>query len=73
MVKEERLCSKQFLEENNRLPVTMYKNNSRDSSNSKDCSPIQLSFNLIGMKTTVGFYSFTNRCASLIRYKRWKI
>ena len=39
----------------------MYKNNSRDSSNIKGCSPFQLSCNLIGKCHAVGYYSYTNR------------
>ena len=36
---------------------TMHKNNSRNSSNSKECSPVQLSCNLIGKCHTVGYLS----------------
>jgi hypothetical protein len=39
----------------------MYKNNSRDSSKFKGCSPLQLLCNLTGMKHAVGYYSYTNR------------
>ena len=41
--------------------VTMYKNNSRDSSNSGGCSPLQLSCNLTGKCPAVGYYSYTIR------------
>ncbi len=33
----------------------MYKNNSRDSSKFKGCSPLQLSCNLKGMKPAIGY------------------
>ena len=39
----------------------MYKNNSRDSSKFKVCSPLQLSSNLISMEPAVGYYSYTKR------------
>jgi len=39
----------------------MYKNNSRFSSNSEGCSPLQPMCNLTGMKTAIGYYSYTNR------------
>lgn len=39
----------------------MYKNNSRDKSKSKACSPLQLSCNLTGKWHAVGYYSYTNR------------
>jgi len=44
-------CSKlkeKMTEMNKHQAVTMYKNNSRDSSKFKGCSPLQLSCNLIG-------------------------
>jgi hypothetical protein len=41
--------------------ITMYKNNSRDSSNIKGCSPLHLSSNLTGMKPAIGYYSYTQR------------
>ena len=41
--------------------TTMYKNNSRNSSDFKDCEPLQLSCNLTGMKPAIGYYSYTNR------------
>ncbi len=40
----------------------MYKNNSRDSSKLKGCSPLQLFCNLKGMKPAIGYYSYTERC-----------
>jgi len=40
---------------------TMYKNNSRDSSKFKGCSPLQLSCNLIGLKHAICYYSHTER------------
>ena len=43
-------------------PLTMYKNNSRDSSKFKGCSPLQLSCNLTGKCHAVGYYSYTLRC-----------
>jgi hypothetical protein len=39
----------------------MYKNNSRDSSKFKGCSPLQLSCNLTGKYHAIGYYSYTNR------------
>ncbi len=39
----------------------MYKNNSRDSSKIKGCSPLQLSCNLTGKGNAVGYYSYTKR------------
>lgn len=39
----------------------MYKNTSRDSSKFKDYSPLQLSCNLIGMLSAIGYYSYTQR------------
>jgi hypothetical protein len=41
--------------------ITMYKNNSRDVSKFKGCSPLQLSYNLIGLKSEIGYYSYTYR------------
>ncbi len=43
---------------NNDRP-TMYKNNSRDSSELGVCSPLQLSCNLTGKCHVVGYYSYT--------------
>ena len=42
----------------------MYKNNSRNSSKFKDCSPLQLYRNLKDLSTAIGYYSYTNRYAS---------
>ncbi|PKV52873.1 hypothetical protein ATE84_5004 [Aquimarina sp. MAR_2010_214] len=42
----------------------MYKNNSRDSSEFKGCSQLQLSCSLTGNRHAIGYYSYTNRCAS---------
>ena len=39
----------------------MYKNNSRDSSKFKGCSPLQLSCSLTGKCNAVGYYSYTKR------------
>jgi hypothetical protein len=39
----------------------MYKNNSRDSTKFKSCSPLQLLCNLTGTKPAIGYYSYTNR------------
>lgn len=39
----------------------MYKNNSRDCSKIKCCSPLQLSCNLTGKCYAVGYYSYTYR------------
>ncbi len=39
----------------------MYKNNSRFSSKFEGCSPLQLLYNLAGMKPANGYYSYTNR------------
>jgi len=41
--------------------VTMYKNNSRFSSNMKGCSPLQLSCNSTGKYHEFGYYSYPNR------------
>jgi hypothetical protein len=40
----------------------MHKNNSRNSSKFKGCSPLQLSYNLIGKCHAVGYYSYASRC-----------
>lgn len=42
----------------------MHKNNSRDSSELMDCSPLQLSCNLIGKCHAFGYYSYTKRYTS---------
>ena len=36
-------------------PLTMYKNNSRNSSKFKGCSPLQLSCNLTGKCHAIGY------------------
>jgi len=46
-------------------PLTMYKNNSRDSSKFKGFSPLQLSCNLKGKCHAIGYYSYTQRCGAL--------
>jgi len=43
----------------------MYKNNSRDNSKFKGCSPLQPFCNLTGKYHAVGYYSYTRRCATL--------
>ncbi len=40
----------------------MYKNNSRNSSEFKGFSPLQLFCNLTGKCYAVGYYSYTKRC-----------
>jgi len=42
----------------------MYKNNSRDSSKFKGCSPLQFYYNLKDLSLTFGYYSYTHRCSS---------
>jgi len=39
----------------------MYKNNSRDNSDFKVCSPLQHSCNLTGKYSAIGYYSYTER------------
>lgn len=39
--------------------VTMYKNNSRDSSKFKGCNPLQLHRKLKDLSSEVGYYSYT--------------
>lgn len=39
----------------------MYKNNSRDSSNFRGCSPLQLFCNLTEKCHAIGYYSYTKR------------
>ena len=46
---------------------TMYKNNSRDSSKFKGCSPLQLSCNLTGKCHAVGYYSYTKRYNAFLK------
>jgi hypothetical protein len=43
----------------------MYKNNSRDSSKFKGCSPLQLTCKLTGKCNEVGYYSYTKRWLQL--------
>lgn len=43
----------------------MYKNNSRNSSKLKGCSPLQLFCNLTEKCNAIGYYSYTNRCMPL--------
>ena len=47
----------------------MYKNNSRDSSKIKICSPLQFSISLIGLKPAIGYYSYTKRYTQLMGRK----
>jgi len=49
--------------------TTMYKNNSRNSRKFKGCSPLQLSCNLTGKCHAIGYYSYTERCASCKKEK----
>jgi hypothetical protein len=44
----------------------MYKNNSRDSSKFKGCSPLQPSCKLKDLSSEVGYYSYTERWAPYI-------
>jgi len=39
----------------------MYKNNSRNSSKIKDCSPLQLSCKLEDLSSAIGYYSYIYR------------
>ena len=52
---------------NNNQQLTMYKNNSRDSSKFRGFSPLQLPCNLPGKCHAVGYYSYTQRCVELSR------
>ena len=45
-------------------PITMYKNNSRDSRKFKGCSPLRLFCNLTRKCHAVGYYSYTHRWQS---------
>jgi len=47
------------IEKNER--TTMYKNNSRNNSDFRGCSPLQLFCNLTDKCHAVGYYSYTNR------------
>jgi hypothetical protein len=51
----------------------MYKNNSRDSSDFKGCSLLQLSCDLTGKCNAFGYYSYTNRWWSLATIKRHSV
>ena len=42
----------------------MYKNNSRNISDLKVCSPLQLHHKLKDWSSEIGYYSYTHRCAS---------
>ena len=48
-----------ILKENKQL-LTMYKNNSRNSGESKSCYPLQISCILTGMEAEIGYYSYTH-------------
>ena len=50
----------------------MYKNNSRNSSKIKGCSPLYLSCNLTGKYPAIGYYSYANRCASAAKQSHYK-
>ncbi len=50
-----------LLAEENRQLVTMYKNNSRNSSKFRAYSPLQQSFNLTVKCHAFGYYFYTNR------------
>jgi len=41
----------------------MYKNNRRDSSKSKGCSPLQNRIGLIGLKPATAYFAYTKRWA----------
>jgi len=56
-----RVCLATLTEEKKYDRTTMYKNNSRNSSKFKGCSPLQLLYNLIGKCHAIGYYSYTNR------------
>ena len=51
----------------------MYKNNSRDSSKFKGCSPLQLSCILTGLKPAIGYYSHTSPLANMLRTQLWTL
>ena len=46
---------------NEAQPITLYKNNSRNSGDIKGCSPLQLLCNLTEKCNAVGYYSYTHR------------
>ncbi len=50
----------------------MFKNNSRHKSKFKHCSPLQFACNLISLKSEIGYYFYTKRCAQaeLIKKKQ---
>ena len=52
--------------------TTMYIKNRRDSSSVKDCSPLQLSCILTGMKPAIGYYSYTQRCRAFEEPKNYE-
>jgi len=60
-LKKEAIEKRILLYESECQQVTMYKNNSRDSSKFKDFSPLQHFCYLKGMKPAIGYYSYTNR------------
>lgn len=45
----------------------MYKNNSQFSSKFKGCCPLQLLCNLTGMKSALGYYSYTQPLAVIVK------
>jgi len=49
------------MNEENSQHITMYKNNSRDSSKLKGCSPLQLHRKLKDWSSEIGYYSYTHR------------
>jgi len=50
----------------------MYIKNKRDSSKIKYRSPFQLSCYLIGMKSAIGYYSYTHRYMKLAAFAEKK-
>jgi len=54
----------------NKLGLTMYKNNSRDCSKFKGCSPLQLSCNLTGKWLGIGYSFYTKRYQFSIAQKQ---
>ena len=51
----------------------MCKNNSRNSSKFKGCSPLQFSCNLIGMKPAIAYYSYTKRLCVISHIKKTQL
>ena len=47
--------------------ITLYKNNSRDSSKFKACSPLELCCNLRGKCHAFGYYSCTKRYRTILQ------